>query len=519
MALEIETKISVEPLHRSKMGYEFNIYSDFWKLDGSLTLNWQLLDELYLDNSFKEGLRKTLAVYASETSAKYTHNIFTGIKSLLVTTNSRSLTLASVQNYLGTLDKQNEYKLGAIKAFILDWHERRFIGLDPEVPQFLEELVLKGNVKGKSVAKGCPHTGAYSQEEQNSILNWAANAFHNDDLNTEQYTWLIANIYLGSRPVQIRSLTRADVTTIQSEEVISYGLKLVLGKQRNAGFREVFDDLDIDEDLALLLINQAQESINYIEGHFGKDVPKALIPLTPIFISREAIRTFHTLQECYESLKTTPDYIFMRSDTAIELMNKISAKCDVRTTRLQGEYLTLRARRFRYTLGTNASMRGCSVHVIAKMLGHKDTQSAKIYVENTSEAVAAIDEAMAPVLAPLAQQFAGTLIKSERDAIRANDPRSRIKARDGKGLGNCGEFGFCASGGRQCYTCYKFEPWINAEHQSVLNCLLSEREDLRRRGASEYVIQSTDHVVMAIQQVILLCEKAKLSLSQESRDN
>lgn len=517
MGVALYKNNSSEQLYTSKMGYEFNLYADYWKLDGTVELNWNLFKELSLQSSFEEGFRKTLAVYASETSAKYTSNIFGGVKSLLVTTNSTSLTLASVQNYLGTLDKRNEWKLGAIKAFILDWDERGFPGLDPQVRHFLEELVLKGNVKGASVAKGCPHSGAYSHEEQSSILNWAVNAYTKDELSLEEYTWLIANMYLGSRPVQIRSLIQEDVSVTSEKDVTSYQLRLVLGKQRDTGFREVFDDLEIDEDLTLLLLNQAQASINFIEGHFGQEVPPEWIPRTPIFISREAIRTFRTLRECYESLDTTPDFIFMRGDTARDLMIKISSKCDVKTTRLQGEYITLRARRFRYTLATNAAMRGCSVYVIAKMLGHKDTQNVKVYVENGGETVAAIDEAMAEVLAPMAQAFAGTLIESERDAIRVNDPRSRVKASDGSGIGNCGEFGFCASGGHQCYTCRQFQPWIFGNHEKILQALIEKREDLRRRGASQSVIQSTDRTLLAIQQVIQLCEQAKLKLHEESR--
>lgn len=495
----------------SKMGYEIDIYSNSWKLDGSLNLNWHLLDSLSLSNDFVEGFRRTLAIFASEMSSNYVSNIFKAIKTLLETTHSDSLTLASVQNYLGTLDKDNEYKLGSIKAFIFDWNERGYPGLDREVVSFLENIVLKGNIKGKAVSRGCPHTGAYSLQEQQSILSWAVNSYEDSTLNLEEFCWLIANMYLGSRPVQIRSLTKGDISfskTSEGHEV--YLLKLIAGKQRDAGFREVSDDVEIDEDLALLLVNQAEASIAYIEGHFGESVPKQLIDLTPIFISREVVRSFRSLEDCYQSLTTTPDYIFMPSDKAFSLMHKISAKCNVRTPRLNGEYLSLRSRRFRYTLGTNARRRGLGAHHIAKILGHKDIQNVKVYVENTSEALDVIDEAMTSVLAPLAQAFAGTLINSERDAIRANDPRSRIKSNDGSSVGSCGEFGFCASGGRQCYLCSKFQPWVHGHHQKILDSVLSEREALRQRGASEFVIQSTDRLLLAIEQVIQLCDAAKL---------
>ncbi|AKR44391.1 site-specific integrase [Methylophilus sp. TWE2] len=510
-ALAINKSIDGKRFCLSKMGYEIDIFSNSWKLDGSLTLNWHLLKGLSLESNFEEGFRRTLAVFASEMSASYTSNIFHALKTLLEATLSNSLSASCIQNYLGTLDKLNEYKLGILKAFILDWDERGYPGLNKDVVPFIDALVLKGNVKGKAVSKGCPHTGAYSLQEQQSILTWAVNSYDADKLDLEEFTWLIANMYLGSRPVQIRSLIKGDISfsrTIAGNEV--YQLKRIAGKQRDAGFREVFDDIEIDEDLALLLFNQAEASIAYIEGHFGKPVPKELIDLTPIFISREAVRSFRSLEECYQSLETTPDFIFMRSDKARTLMLTISAKCNIRTPRLDGEYLSLRSRRFRYTLGTNASRRGLGAYHIAKILGHKDIQNVKAYVENTSEVLDIIDEAMTSVLAPLAQAFAGTLINSERDAIRANDPRSRIRSNDGSGVGSCGEFGFCASGGRQCYLCSKFQPWIHGHHEKILDSVLSEREALRQRGASEFVIQSTDRLLLAIEQVVQLCDAAKL---------
>jgi hypothetical protein len=160
-------------------------------------------------------------------------------------------------------------------------------------------------------------------------------------------------------------------------------------------------------------------------------------------------------------------------------------------------------------MGTNAARRGLSAFSIAKILGHNGIQNVKVYTENVKELTEEINEALAPVLAPLAQAFAGTLIASEADAIRANDPRSRIRNQKGDGVGNCGTYGFCAKGGRACYTCVKFQPWITDRHQVILNDLYDERKRLSEKGASKFVIQATDRLVLAITEVIQLCDKAK----------
>lgn len=495
----------------SKMGYEFHLNASKWKIDNTVDINWSLINELKLECSTIVGMRKALAIFASELSAHYTINCFKYFKKILETAGTKTLTVAAIQNFLGGLDKENEYKLGAVKAFILDWHEKGFAGVSDEVAKYLTQLKLRGNSKGKAVSKGCPHTGAYNMQEQQAILEWAVNAFVDQKLSLEEYCWLMSNMYLGSRSIELRNITRGDLISLKSTENIeTYKLKKVLAKKRNASFREISEEIEIDEDLALLLLNQANSSIKYIEQHFKENLSNIIKNKIPVFIEKSSVSELNTLSQLLSITEKTPDFIFLNGNSSQQMMSDISRKCQAKTERLDGDYIHLTSRRFRYTIGTNARRRGLNEYQIAKILGHSDIQNVKVYVENTNEVVDLIDEAMTTVLAPLAQAFAGTLIENEREAIRANDPRSRIKASNGSGVGNCGEFGFCASGGRQCYLCTKFQPWVHGQHEKVLQSVNDERESLRKRGASDFVIQSTDRVVLAITQVIQLCNKAKV---------
>jgi hypothetical protein len=111
------------------------------------------------------------------------------------------------------------------------------------------------------------------------------------------------------------------------------------------------------------------------------------------------------------------------------------------------------------------------------------------------------------------------LIDSEKDAIRANDPRSRINNSDGGAVGNCGEFGFCANGTIHCFTCNKFQPWLNAPHQQVLDSVISERDRKRKMGASEFVLQGHNRSVDSIKVVIQKCEVRKQELEKEGAIN
>ncbi len=70
--LQIKDPLEANNLRRSKMGYEFDIFSDEWKLDGSSSIKWSLLKALNLNHDFERGFRETLSIYASEMSARYT---------------------------------------------------------------------------------------------------------------------------------------------------------------------------------------------------------------------------------------------------------------------------------------------------------------------------------------------------------------------------------------------------------------------------------------------------------------
>lgn len=493
---------------KSKMGYEFFDSDVTWRLDNSINLNWGRLPKK-VNETFVNGYKKQMADYAEELSASTCDIIFEHILSILRTQEASELSLSVLQNYLSTLDNESEWKLGSIRAFLLNWIDKKIEGISPKIESWLEQITLKGINKGVPVAKGCPHTGAYSMQEQEAILRWGVNAFIDDKLSLHDYTWLMLNIYLGARPTQFCQLQAGDLRVKSREGSTEYTLLLPHAKKRGVkNFRDYFKEVDIDEDLALLISNQAQATVKLIEKQVGTltDRQKAEMP---VFGAINRIRGLSSKEELENLRLNTPDILHFPRGNADKILRNLTTICDARSDRLKGEFIHLTARRFRYTLGTNAARRGLTPFVIAKILGHSDIQNVKVYTENVKELGEEINEALAGVLAPLAQAFAGTLISSEADAIRVNDPLSRIHNSHGDSLGNCGKYGFCSTGGRACYTCAKFQPWVHGRHQVFLNDLLEERKRLRDKGASSFVLQSTDRVMLAIQEVIILCEKAK----------
>jgi hypothetical protein len=147
--------------------------------------------------------------------------------------------------------------------------------------------------------------------------------------------------------------------------------------------------------------------------------------------------------------------------------------------------------------------------VISEALDHTTNVVAGSYVKNTPEIVDRLDASLAMQLAPLAQAFAGVIIQSEDDAIRAGDPSSRVSNENGN-LGSCGSYGFCSAlAPVACYTCNNFQPWVDAPHEQVLETLLKQRERQIKITGDKTIAAVNDRVILAVTEVVQKCAKMK----------
>ena len=176
-----------------------------------------------------------------------------------------------------------------------------------------------------------------------------------------------------------------------------------------------------------------------------------------------------------------------------------------------GESLAAGPRRFRYTLATRLLREGASMEVIRDLLDHSDLQTLAAYVNLRADIVEKLDLALALELAPVAQAFMGTLVTDENSALRGNTRTSRIFALDREtctpeAVGTCGSFSFCGlAAPRACYTCVKFQPWIDGPHEVVLRTLLSDRDERRSRGLDGRLVSMNDQTILAVADVVRRC--------------
>lgn len=489
----------------TKAGYTFYLSDDVWMLDQNRTINWKLVNK-NIDPLVYDGFKLSIARLAEEVSSHHTFNCFMYFKQYLISSNLYKdgvITAELILALKANLTKDNEYKLGTIRALLRCWIEWGFQGLEENLENTLDRLVLSGNVKGKSVLHHCPFTGPYSLTEQQSLLVWAGNSFQKDILTLEEFGWFYSIYATARRPSQIRALRLCDLPIERGDK--NYEINIPRAKQRNGGFREEFRSLKITEDIYLILKNLTEIVRTRAKAHLTelKDCELAQLPL---FMNFSRFYQCKNIQDFKIILNQTPDYFHWSSAEANNISQIISRKCKAISERT-GEYIHFTPVRCRRTRATNLSRHGISGLQMAYLLDHSDTQQLKVYTAHTGELALRIFDKMKDAMTLLATQFEGRIIRSESEAVRASDINSRIFKSSGNQLGNCGGSPACQAGMKACLLCSQFQPLVYAPWDELFLEFIEELEQRKREGASELVLKSYDLQLAHVKAIMDACDK------------
>jgi hypothetical protein len=331
------------------MGYQFDCNENFWQLDGSVKINLGRMRNL--DDATREGVRKALCRYAEELSAGSVRATLVYFNMYCDYTGEQGVNVPGLTKWRVSFTGETEYRLGALKAFLIAWNEWGYPGVDDKVVEYLEELTLKGMVKGKAVKKLCPYSGPLTQIELGALLNWASNAFTIKTINLTQYAYFLTLAFTGRRAVQIRSLRAVDLIYREDAKGHDYIVKFPRVKQRGVGFREAFRSLSVNEDLYLLLENQAKSSQAHVERVLGQNLPTEISRKIPVFLAEDRVESIRDLEHLVACLDNTPDYLHMSFNDSMQVLRKVAVRNTARSERT-GEFINFTSRRFRYTTGT-----------------------------------------------------------------------------------------------------------------------------------------------------------------------
>ena len=400
-----------------------------------------------------------------------------------------------------------------------DWYswcaDQGHSGFCPETAFRLEEVAFGGNRKAVAVRTMDPEGGPLVDTEVVALLNALRASDVESRLTPQERVAVWLCIALGGNSQQYALMREEDFERFESPDGDDVTFQIQVPRMKKGHVRERADfkarkliphiGLLVEE---LLRKNRAR-FIRDHEADLGSAMP------VPLFMRDVPLK----------NLLGTPMHEYALAFRAGEFTCMISeavAKLGVISPRTSRPLHTT-CRRFRYTFATRLVREGASQRVVAEALDHTDLQHVQCYFDLKSDIVEKLDEAMAMALGPLAQAFLGHLVRSEVDAVRGGDRASRIYRHDKNSralqpVGTCGSFSFCGLAAPvACYTCIKFQPWVEAPHEEVLSDLLTERERRQTQGLDGKMVALFDNTILAVADVVARVAQAWVASAEAGR--
>lgn len=512
------TKIADDPRSKGSFfkakskDYTFFLEDSNWVLDKNTTVRVEQVTE-HLSAEIEDGFRRTLAYYASELSASHAKNCAERLQHMLRNTEGSEFSETMLINYRASLPPSREWYLAVIRGFLRKWYLLGYPGISPDVIRLLDKWSLKGNRKGDAIKRKKPQEGPLTSMELEAFNEGVVQAFEKDLLSLYELSLCLIVSNTGRRPIQISHVRAMDLVCGKNKDGdFVYRLNVPRAKH-GWNFRTTFKIFAITEDLWKILFAQAKSSIDRVERTLRIRLQEADRQKVPLFSDLNEVSRCTTVQDFRSLLET--DKLHIPAAEVTDVLQRSMEHVKLISERTGGA-LKINSRRFRYTIGTRAADEGFGELVIAELLDHSDTQNAGVYVKNTAEQVKRLDEAIGFQLATYAQAFAGVLVNSERGARRGDDPTSRIRTEEGRGIGTCGEHGFCnANVPIPCYTCMHFQPWLDGPHHEVYDNLIKERDRLIEVTQDTRTPAVLDRTIVAVAEVIQRCEMRREVLAAE----
>ncbi len=465
----------------------------------TVSLNFALLPA-EVSKSLATSMGRILVWYAENLSAGQLKSHFNNLKRLLdFISNEEEREIDEIgahhlMNYRSSLLGHDEWFLGAVSSCLKKWYEMGIPGVTADAVRFLNLIRLKGSEKGKAVLTMDSKDGPFTDIEIQTIREALNDGFSSHRLSLEEYVLAYFFILLGQRKKQFALMKVRDVHIVRKRDGTSeYVIDIPRVKQGTKDQREEFKQRVLTPAFGELLNRYKEEVARRFSGVIDDPCNAPLFP---------AVRQAKSQPKQFE---------YHRSSNSLGIMlTRVISSLMARSERT-GALIHITATRFRRTLGTRAAREGHGELIIAELLDHTDTQNAGVYVRATPEIIERIDKAISLQLAPLADAFKGKIITDERQAIRGDDPSSRIVDprfnSDFKPMGNCGRSGLCQFlAPIACYTCKSFQAWADGPHEEVLAHLINERERLEKT-TDERIASINDRTILAVAQVVRLCRK------------
>lgn len=384
-------------------------------------------------------------------------------------------------------------------------------GFDRNSSDLLNVLRIGANPQHRPARKKDPELGPLSDTERQELFEKTLEA-SDDDLPLMEKVAVLLGMALGANAGPM-SLLQVQDFGVRSSGSTAYPLLEV--PRHKKGFeqeRADFRTRPLERRWAsylerLIARNRARADEIYLEAT-GQRRPAHVA--VPVFM-RERIRTdLEPAMAEYSLHITERDYS--------TLLRRAAKRLKVKSR--HGGVLRLNARRLRSTFATNLIADGKSREVVADALDHSSTKYVANYDFEDHRLVKSLDARIGETMAAVAGAFLGTLTAASSETARQRAASNRIgfvdQAESGANdLGNCGSGETCdLAPPLACYTCRKFEPWIEAPHHRLLEQLTAERA--RRAAAHMHprIVAVQDRAIGAVAEVVEKIEQIRTGREQ-----
>lgn len=486
------------PVVIDRAGLPVDVSGRVWRLNapsGSKVLNWDLVK---LPKGEVLDAFRCFIVHQIKTNSSWTtYNTFNRALTLLHTPaalgaaeTGAPIPYLAFSEARAALGSKNSWQLHEGRMLYRWCRRQRFTQFSADVEDMADRLVLGGNPKGRAVRSHHPDEGPLTVQEVASIVSALKAHRLQGTIPIVEQAAVILCLALGSNASQFASLREEDLMPIRVDgETTGYILNVPRHKKGHRHLRAAFRRRKLNTFMGGI-INDLCE-FNRAQPHPGDNFSR------PLFRRDTPSHMRGNIEE---------EWLYHHSaDEFTSILQRAIARLGVMGR--DGKPLKVTTRRMRYTFATRMVNNGASRAAVADALDHSDLQHVPVYWDVHSDIVEHLDRAVAMALAPRAQALSG-IVRNEAEAVRGDEKGSRRHLADpaaGKfePIGTCGSFSFCnITAPYACYTCIKFQAWMDGPHEDVLHQLLRAREWRADQGLDPKIVGIEDELIGAVANTI-----------------
>lgn len=483
----------------AKNGSVFIPKDDYWQLDPTTSSANVKKAKASVKKEIEAWLVAALSYYAQESSAR-TVNLITSILSRCA---ASKLNVLDEIDALAIRNRFNRNEFSTLRRFIKKWREEYSLSVFPseEVVSAFKALKPNKNAGPCPVESMDPVKGPFTLNEMQAIFEWSNDSYASGNFPIEVFVYIRLLIAIGARRSQLQKLVFKDIIYTDGEAVI----KMPKSKGRVFGYRDGFKSYKIAPDLYDLLRGYQSIVLRRLKDEKPEvDWDKAL-PNVPLFCAKGKNKDGAIIDAPdLKDLEFSPQIKFHKPDSSMSLLlSKVSKYPGFPISERTGERIHLGSHRFRHTLGTDMSRMGFGPYVIASALSHEGIGSVGRYIKTSPEMGKRIDDKMKEEMALVVNAFQGRLVENASSAINGALPNKTIRGQSAA-IATCGADSNChLDAPVACYTCSKFQPWLEGPHEEVLERLkLRQERAIGAAGKNSDSAISFDRPILAVMQVI-----------------